>query len=356
MSHSFQDYLNGLDDRSSPSPQDSDPAELPQTSREESVPRENPLLGNNPVTPAPRTNPEGLDLSATSSTSATAAKRRLSAVQFVDVYAFEKKLKPQEKGELVKFAKASDTERLIMQHAILLKLTSSGVGTGAATHAVLAWEVPDKIKKNIDKYVMRILLSPNLAKYFGNSPIQTLMGIIKTKSHWGLPADVDLHEDKWDKLVAHVRNRFIQRRSDIKTQITLSFSPQTKAQDIVTLCTKLAAYGNLGTDIVVTVQLCARVAYLRQCLKTNPKSPNYWKLVDSGLETLRTKAKESNDPAQLTKRFATILKDDRKVYGAGQDVHRAVPSESQNEIEEAISSGTYTSIAVGAENADEDEI
>jgi hypothetical protein len=54
------------------------------------------------------------------------------------------------------------------------------------------------------------------------------------------------------------------------------------------------------------------------------------------------------------RRFATILKDDRTLYGSGKDVQKAVPSASQKEIEDANDSGTFTNLPVGTDDNGDD--
>ncbi|KIK78005.1 hypothetical protein PAXRUDRAFT_775181 [Paxillus rubicundulus Ve08.2h10] len=314
------------------------------------------LRGVSPITPAINwPQHTSTQESATPITLASGQKRQASALQFVDVHAFAKKLKPNDKAELAKFVAVSPTERTVMQHALLLQIVAAGPGGGSGSHTV--WEVPKKAKKNLDKYAMRILLSTNLTRYKGSSPTKVLMGMVKTKNHWGLPTNVESQEDKWEKLLACARDCLTQRQSAIKYMvcpIIESLDSKTTQRDIVTLCTKLVNYGHFKTDIIVTPQLCARIAYLRASLKNLPRSSDYWKTVDDGLQKLHDKAKEVNDPSIITKRFVTILKDDRTLYGSGKDIQKAIPSTSQKEIEDANNSGTFTNVPVGTDDNGDD--
>ncbi|KIJ64116.1 hypothetical protein HYDPIDRAFT_29004 [Hydnomerulius pinastri MD-312] len=342
----FEDYLDSCEQRSSPpplSPRRVGIPSSPEMSTPEAADMRPDALGE----------PEGHNTSTPDEVSAAgpdtqtlegAAKRPLGLLQYAETQAVAKKLKPEGKTELVKYATAAPATREVMQYAMLLHIAETLPATGKV--AAGSWEIPTRVKKNIDKYAFRIVLSPTVAIYSGNPPLKTLMGLVSTKL-WGLPKDVRSQDEKWDKLVDHARGCLTQRRSDVKGVIENSIGAlgEKKTLDIVALCQKLATYGRVETNINITPQFCARIAYLRQRLQKHPKDSNYWKIVDVNLANMRAKAK--NDPTKISKWFASILRDDRNLYGQGREITNE-PSDEQKEIDHVLTSGEFVDIDLGA--------
>ncbi|KAI0365427.1 hypothetical protein BV20DRAFT_982546 [Pilatotrama ljubarskyi] len=333
-------------------------------------------------------------------------------LQFAEREAAVHKLQGDTKAAFVKWTKASTAEREAAIGAMLFSIeaqlkTISLRGTSGSTEVVAApWTVPERIVKNINKYAICLLLSPNLAEYDGEGLVETLSSIVERKG-WGLPDNLRKQdEEKWDCIVSCIRNHLTQRKSEIKktllqsvgmedpssrtvpaSEATASGSASQHAPPghhakptwhIYQLCkhltTAMGKKSGINTNLTVTLEMCARIAFLRSQLVAWVKYPyikdrktgvvknysaHFYKFVDKGLEAFR--AEGQGDPqkihayvtvymlfmAYLTFRslFVSTLREDQTFYppkpnSSHKDVFAALrganPSDAQEYVEQFV--------------------
>ncbi|OBZ68285.1 hypothetical protein A0H81_11945 [Grifola frondosa] len=254
-------------------------------------------------------------------------KRRHSQLQYVDRQAIAKRLKPESR-------------------------------TSYATPIVeKEWKVPKPIKDQMNKYVIRVLLSPKIGEYDGNGPVDTIMRILERKL-WGLSLTVRHDEDgKWEVLLACARELVTQRKGEIKKQLDASLGGEEtvngatvikKSKDIVTVAQNLTRIGikTIITNLTVTAPMCARIAFLRGVLRelpaALPKGTSYWKIVDEKLDNIRVKYK--HDDHKITKHFFAILEKDQERHGstAVSSLADAGTSFHQGEVDSYLLTGNIS--------------
>ncbi|GBE79610.1 hypothetical protein SCP_0208100 [Sparassis crispa] len=220
------------------------------------------------------------------------------------------------------------------------------------------WDLPRTLKDKIDHYTFALLLSPVLPFYLAKNtaplgPIKLVMGILEKHPLWGFTKEVKGDKYKFDIVVKRVQTRLTDRRAELKEVITLSLGPEGLSEahgeqmgtvskapkkktpdpvqlDVVELCKALAAK-HAATHVIISLEMCARVAFLRKLLLEMIKNPQleptggYWAFVD----------------AQLS----IILKDDQGKYGRtiipGQDGAAAADISCTQNIANRAASGTF---------------
>ncbi|EGO02632.1 hypothetical protein SERLA73DRAFT_70126 [Serpula lacrymans var. lacrymans S7.3] len=301
MSGSFDSILTAYNLSSSPtqSPVDANGLDSVSASQEKNTedPRE-PEDQNTedinttsvPNTPAQRSSIVGLETHS--------IKRPLLASQYIDIQALHKKLKPESKSELQKYAKAS-------AYAILLQIAERGKALDMGQQG---WDMAKRV-----------------------------CGFATSRS-WGYSAKLREEDEKWEKLVKCCQSRLTQRRSDIKGIIKEATESK---KDIVACCNRLATYGRFDSQVNITVQMYACVAFLHFALG---QDGSFWKQVDITLQKVRDTHKE---PRKITKWFTKVLEDDRKKYGARDTEKIGDASLEQAEINDTMASGSFVNIDVG---------
>ncbi|KAH9949934.1 hypothetical protein B0H21DRAFT_889360 [Amylocystis lapponica] len=192
-------------------------------------------------------------------------------------------------------------------------------------------------KDKIEHYTFAGLISPALPFYIKDStPIKLVMGILEKHPAWGYTKEVKNDKSKADMVKMRVQVRLTDRRAVIKRTIMLSLGPELQPrnspaseqstsskrveavrQDIVKLCTVIANEHST-TEAVVTVQMCARFAFLRHVFLQMLQKPeladaSYWPLVDKQLDLLR--GQYPDDPDSITRILTMMLNNDRRDYG-----------------------------------------
>ncbi|TDL14233.1 hypothetical protein BD410DRAFT_846223 [Rickenella mellea] len=236
------------------------------------------------------------DLDAFSDPFHVSRKRRGDLEQYVDAIAAAKKLKTDQAFELRRFSKASVEEREVLQYAVLLQVRDTA--NTRSNEGVTAFRIPNELKKNIDKYTMQILLSPVLLAYWGETPVNILLMLIK-KNMWGLTERDKEDASRWQVVCSAVRNQIVQRRSDIKGHISKSLrldNPLCRSLTIVELATGLSTMVKTS-EITVTVEMLARIALLRSVLEERTDD-KYWQIVDKALREVRARSVRENIPVR----------------------------------------------------------
>ncbi|KAI0819959.1 hypothetical protein BC628DRAFT_1399598 [Trametes gibbosa] len=254
--------------------------------------------------------------------------------QHADWAARRVRLKTSGTQELKKIAQLNPAQREVLTMALLLKLSEK---IEAIIPADAQWTMSENLKEKIEQYTFAVLCSPKLELYVEKQgPTKLLTNILERHPSWGYTKDVKNDKYKRDIIVARVGTRFTDRRSDMKEIIVLSLGPElqpppskspsdsstpnkpaAKQINVVTLCESIIAKGprSICEDVTVTLQMCARVAFLRKIMVALLKNPQlkfdrYWNLVDKQLEGLRVLGEGA-----ITRQLTAYLKADLDLYG-----------------------------------------
>ncbi|KAJ7854787.1 hypothetical protein B0H13DRAFT_2358274 [Mycena leptocephala] len=159
---------------------------------------------------------------------------------------------------------------------------------------------------------------PISSTYKGEGPTTCLLEVVK-RLRFDIPVGLESIPADWGKVVSFSEYSLTQRRSKIKKAIRSSLKPHedkitkkiTYANDsehhnIFELTTAIVK----GTQSVVNVTLCARVALMRKVYLKNPGS-NFWDKLDSKLENIRNDA--DGDAKKLA--FRHVLEQDQAKHG-----------------------------------------
>ncbi|KAI0079427.1 hypothetical protein K474DRAFT_1705712 [Panus rudis PR-1116 ss-1] len=200
------------------------------------------------------------------------------------------------------------------------------------------WVIPQALDLYIEQYVFAVITSPSLPGYVKKSmPINLVVSILKhNQAHSGLNRDITDDAYRMSIVVHRIRTRLTDRRAQLKSKCERSLGVVDKdtgarngCDDILELAKNvLASYNpnnNLGNEHVITIEFCARLAFIRRCLVSwqGCKGESFWKYVDGHLKDLRDRAEE--DPqgqARVSRFFENVLQDDMRMYGnASLDNH-----------------------------------
>ncbi|KAH9917047.1 hypothetical protein B0H21DRAFT_827875 [Amylocystis lapponica] len=286
----------------------------------------------------------------TAATSSAGSKRPAEDLdQYAVLTAHRVRLKPAGQQELERVAKLPPAQRSIWMGGQLLKLNEQ---LTAIQPTNAQWDIPKTLRDKIENYTFIVLLSPVLSYYLGktagaSSPVKLVQGILENHPSWGFTKEVRADKYKCDIVVKRIQVRLTDRRAEIKEAIMLSLGPDesitektvSKASkkkmaghvklNIVELCQVVVAK-YAASNAVVTIQMCARFAFLRKILLEMTKKPQleasggYWALVDTELSAVRECYKD--EPVKLTKLLTQSLKADQEMFG-----HAEVPLASTSE-------------------------
>ncbi|KAI0643902.1 hypothetical protein C8Q79DRAFT_928354 [Trametes meyenii] len=318
------------------------------------------------------------------------AQKVAQLVQYAAREIASKNLKDEVKEGYLKWTKAGPDEREATMGAMLfsiesqLKLLKQSSGIEGTKGSLGQWEPPLAALKGIDKFAIRLLLSPDISEYNGEGVLESLMNIVERKaSAWNLPQNMKhFDEEKWDFLVSKGRYNLTQRRAEIKKGLMTSIGrndgsknsrstgspPPVKHWHIYQLCkhltTSIGSKSGFNTNLQVTVELCARVAFLNQAeidrslgKSRSGQQNRYWEFVDQSLAKIR-EASQGNIQT-IHEGFVQILKEDQKLYPlVGSGAHSNVlvslrgvnPNEMQGYVNQFALTGEIHSISATTED------
>ncbi|KAH9828835.1 uncharacterized protein C8Q71DRAFT_863690 [Rhodofomes roseus] len=266
--------------------------------------------------------------------------------QYVGAVARHLKLKKTDHDELAKVAVLSDRELLVYNTVLVMK-TRDRLDMVQPVAAV--WEIPRALHVAIEHYTYAVLCSTVLPTYVTDGyPVGAVTTILSANQGWGYTSDVRNNKLKREIVEKRVGGRLTDRRAAIKLLILFSIGPDrlielnaihfTKPKNPKTQATppvklnvlQLAAEisGLYKLDPVrLTLELCARVAYLRRrldtFLQTKPNNTDqYWRIVDTKLAELRKQG-----ALKASRMIQQALREDQDRFG----------TVDTNEYEEAIS-------------------
>jgi len=257
----------------------------------------------------------------------------------------ELKLKKTSQTELVSLSKLASEEREIWVAGHMLKLMER-MDMLQPPNAIFV--LPKSLEQKIDSYAFLLIMSPKIAAYVQDDvPTKLLHKLIDIHPEWGLPADAKNEKHKMDVVTKRVQNKLTDRRHDVKKMINASLiienpddtvaadtpskPTKLKKSDIVNLCQALINIYKPAA-LKVTVQMCARIAFLRAVLTENPNSSRYWEIVDNNLERVRKDC--AGDKNKISKAFYQVLGHDRTQYVGDATSLDAVSREMSNGMQQ----------------------
>ncbi|KAJ7441181.1 hypothetical protein B0H11DRAFT_2292471 [Mycena galericulata] len=211
---------------------------------------------------------------------------------------------------------------------------------GAIVTAAPPFEVSPGLTKNIHNYAAAILLSSKISAYKGSVPTNILLNILK-KHRFDLPPGIENNPADLAKLVAAIQEAFTQLRAKFKKALLASLkankndkeiAPGPQHQNIFKLTLSFVD----GTQCTVTVELCARVALMRQIFLQD-SGPKYWDKLDASLAAIRAQAKGS--AKKITKAFHHILTTDQELHGVKDYELNEDVDAFQQEVDDLIDAG-----------------
>ncbi|KAJ6542407.1 hypothetical protein B0H10DRAFT_2203345 [Mycena sp. CBHHK59/15] len=242
---------------------------------------------------------------------------------------------------------------------------------GSIVTAAPAYEVSPGLAKNIHNYAAAILLSSKIGAYKGSIPTNTLLNILK-KHRFDLPPGIENNPADLAKLVAATQEAFTQLRAKFKKALLASLKANKNDKDIAPDAQhqnifKLTLSFVDGTQCTVTVELCARVALMRQIFLQD-SGPKYWDKLDASLAAIRAQAK--GNAKKITKyvflfvfpsilsefiarAFHHILTTDQETHGVKDyDLDQNVDA-FQQEVDDLIDAGAKdVATSVATDDAD----
>ncbi|PPQ85152.1 hypothetical protein CVT24_007955 [Panaeolus cyanescens] len=253
--------------------------------------------------------------------------------QYAATVAHTRKLQRKDEVELERFAKLDTDHKLIWIAGTLLKVHE---GQEKLTIPEAAYTLLKSLEAQIDHLSFTLLMDPHAAAYINTKigPLSVLMEKLEQSAEGWITKAIKNDKSKMDTILSKARSRLMHRRSDIKRILFASLAvaisdaeddttagnnaPVADARNIYVLCEDLLNIcKRSGPGIQVTVQLCARVAFLREIATresatTSNGISKFWENVDKELASTRT---DLTDATMQSMFFGKILDNDLKIYG-----------------------------------------
>ncbi|KAJ7156571.1 hypothetical protein C8R43DRAFT_1125762 [Mycena crocata] len=261
-------------------------------------------------------------------------------VAFGRRYATHRRLKPSQITEVEAFAADSVATRQVKLFALVLGVNSK---LDAIVAAKPAFKVSLALDKNLRQLAHGVTISSKLASYKGNSAKKHLLNIVK-KNRFDLPPGIEFIASDWGLVKSSCRKPPDTDPGRVQKMCTCSVIASSSSLILtqflfiplacLVIYTQLKASMPAGpatdhinifvlgqsfvkdTETVLTIELCSRIALMRQQYKLYP-GDNFWDQLDNRLAWLR---KTSNyDETKITRAFKAILNDDRSSHGKTAD-------------------------------------
>ncbi|KAJ6589470.1 hypothetical protein B0H19DRAFT_1226963 [Mycena capillaripes] len=251
-------------------------------------------------------------------------------VAFARQYATHKRLKPSQVTEVEVFAADTLAVRQVKLFTIVQHLTSK---VDAMVAAQPVFKVLPALDKNLKQLAHGVTISSRLASYKGELAKKHLLNIVKVR-RFDLPLGIEHVASDWGLVKSRAEYHLTQTRASFKKIITRSMpkGPSTDHTNIFGLGQSFVK----DTETVLTVELCARIALMRQQYKLYP-GDNFWDKLDERLAWLRKTA--NYDEHKIAKAFKLVLAEDRAAHGKSADYNLpedAVPDSWQASVDTSI--------------------
>ncbi|KAJ7348434.1 hypothetical protein DFH08DRAFT_959837 [Mycena albidolilacea] len=230
-----------------------------------------------------------------------------NAANAVKSFAKKQKLRGEQLTQVDTFLNDTPTVREGKIFSLLLSLQND---VGNIIVAAPAFSVSPELQTNIKSYAIAVMLSPKLAQYRGDLPVQHV--ICRPNPIY---------------LFASVR---VSRVNEAGTRVTVDLPPG-QHQNLFGLAQAFVD----GTKCRITNALCGRIALMRDIYLQN-SSASFWVSLDEALTLMRTAA-DGNDEA-CDAMFEDLIIMDKKLHGAVDIVYQAT-NNIQQEVDDLIVAG-----------------
>ncbi|KAJ7893315.1 hypothetical protein B0H14DRAFT_3125788 [Mycena olivaceomarginata] len=289
--------------------------------------RDEPTMGSTPLA--------GLNLNR----SGPATQNAANAVR---AFAKKQKLRGEQLTQVDTFLNDTPTVREGKLFGLVLGLQNDVANIIVAAPA---FSVSPELQTNIKSYALAVMLSPKLAQYRGDLPVQHVMNILK-KHRFDMPPGIENNPADMQKITAAVQYAFTQDRSSLKKKLFSSVRvtrldatgtrvavdlPPGQHQNLFGLAQAFVE----GTKCRITNALCGRIALMRDVYLQNSTS-SFWVSLDEALAAMRTAA-EGNDEA-CDVMFEDLINMDKTLHGAVDIVYQAT-NNIQQEVDDLIVAG-----------------
>ncbi|KAJ7792157.1 hypothetical protein B0H14DRAFT_3564959 [Mycena olivaceomarginata] len=265
-----------------------------------------------------------------------------NAANAVKSFAKKQKLRGEQLTQVDTFLNDTPTVREGKIFSLLLSLQND---VGNIIVAAPAFSVSPELQTNIKNYAIAVMLSPKLAQYRGDLPVQHVINILK-KHRFDMPPGIENNPADMQKITAAVQYAFTQDRSSLKKKLFASVrvSRVNEAGTRVTVDLPPGQHQNLfglaqafvdGTKCRITNALCGRIALMRDIYLQN-SSASFWVSLDEALTLMRTAA-DGNDEA-CDAMFEDLIIVDKNLHGAVDIVYQAT-NNIQQEVDDLIVAG-----------------
>ncbi|KAJ7450481.1 hypothetical protein B0H11DRAFT_2289004 [Mycena galericulata] len=234
-----------------------------------------------------------------------------NTLAFARQYATHKRLKPSQITEVEAFAGDAVATRQIKLFSLMLSVDSK---LEAIVTTKPDFKILPPLDKNIRQLALGITVSSKLSSYKGERAKKHLLNILK-KKRFELPPGIEFIASDWAVVKSRAEYQLTQVRALFKKFLKASMPPGVPATghtNIFTLGQKFVK----DTDTVLTVELCSRIALMRQEFKLYP-GDDFWDKLDLRLVWMREQAEY--DENKIAKMFKKVLNDDRKAHGKSAD-------------------------------------
>ncbi|KAJ7794952.1 hypothetical protein B0H13DRAFT_2393217 [Mycena leptocephala] len=223
----------------------------------------------------------------------------------------KQKLRGEQITQLEAFLNDVQTVREGKLFCLLLALQTD---IGAIIMAAPPFAVSAELKKNIEAFVVAVMLSPKLGMYKGDVPVQHVMNN---------PADMG-------KLKSVVQYYCTQHRSSCKKQLFASVRvahlnengekmtvdlPPDQHQNLFALAQSFVD----GTKCRITNALCGRIALMRS-VYLESSGQTFWSDLDKALGLMREAGKGSDEARDAM--FEVLIETDKELHGAVEIVYQ----------------------------------
>ncbi|KAJ7822983.1 hypothetical protein B0H14DRAFT_3730918 [Mycena olivaceomarginata] len=201
-----------------------------------------------------------------------------NAANAVKSFAKKQKLRGEQLTQVDTFLNDTPTVREGKIFSLLLSLQND---VGNIIVAAPAFSVSPELQTNIKSYAIAVMLSPKLAQYRGDLPVQHVINILK-KHRFDMPPGIENNPADMQKITAAVQYAFTQDRSSLKKSVRVS--RVNEAGTRVTVDLPPGQHQNLfglaqafvdGTKCRITNALCGRIALMRDIYLQN-SSASFW--------------------------------------------------------------------------------
>ncbi|KAJ7025229.1 hypothetical protein C8F04DRAFT_1129352 [Mycena alexandri] len=225
--------------------------------------------------------------------------------------AAHKRLKPSQTTELEAFAGDSVAARQVKLYAISLSIEAKLESIVAATPE---FSVSASLDKNIRQLAYGVMVSVKISSYKGSIATAHLLNILK-KQRLGLPPGIEFIASDWARVKSRAEYHLTQCRATFKKWLIASMPSKVSSAEH----TNIFALGQRfvkDTQTVLTVELCARIALMRQRYILFP-GDSFWDELDKRLVWMRKQA--NHDAAKIARGFKLVLAEDREKHGNSAD-------------------------------------